>query len=64
VKAFGTTAHATALLLDQRWSAKIKYQIVDFGTETVRITALTPFLGTALAVSTQPFAINFMLASD
>jgi len=27
-------------LLDQHWSAKIEYQIVDLGTEPVRITAL------------------------
>jgi outer membrane immunogenic protein len=27
-------------LLDQRWTAKIEYQFVDLGTETVRITAL------------------------
>jgi outer membrane immunogenic protein len=26
-------------LLDQHWSAKIEYQFVDLGTETVRITA-------------------------
>src|SRR5215813_8995483 len=27
-------------LLDQHWSAKIEYQFVDLGTETVRVTAL------------------------
>jgi opacity protein-like surface antigen len=28
------------LLLDQHWSAKIEYQFVDLGTETVPVTAL------------------------
>jgi outer membrane immunogenic protein len=28
-------------LLDQHWSAKIEYQFVDLGTETVRVTALS-----------------------
>jgi outer membrane immunogenic protein len=32
-------------LLDQHWSAKIEYQFVDLGTETVRITALATFPG-------------------
>ena len=32
-------------LLDQHWSAKIEYQFVDLGTETVRITALAPCSG-------------------
>jgi outer membrane immunogenic protein len=27
-------------LLDQHWSAKIEYQFVDLGTETVRVAAL------------------------
>ena len=27
-------------LLDQHWSAKIEYQFVDLGTETVRVVAL------------------------
>jgi len=27
-------------LLDQHWSAKIEYQFVDLGTDTVRVTAL------------------------
>jgi outer membrane immunogenic protein len=28
-------------LLDQHWSAKIEYQFVDLGTETIRVTALS-----------------------
>jgi outer membrane immunogenic protein len=28
-------------LLDQHWSAKLEYQFVDLGTQTVRVTALT-----------------------
>jgi outer membrane immunogenic protein len=30
-------------LLDQHWSAKIEYQFVDLGTETVRVTAVALF---------------------
>jgi outer membrane immunogenic protein len=33
-------------MLDQHWSAKIEYQFVDLGTETVRIIA-APFPGSA-----------------
>jgi hypothetical protein len=50
VKAFRTACRSDDMLPDQRCSAKIEYQFVDLGTETVRITALTPFLGTAPAV--------------
>jgi outer membrane immunogenic protein len=32
-------------LLDQHWSAKVEYQFVDLGTETVRITMLFPGAG-------------------
>jgi outer membrane immunogenic protein len=35
-----TAGGGAELLLDQHWSAKIEYQFVDLGTETVRITAL------------------------
>jgi len=28
-------------LLDQHWSAKVEYQFVDLGTETIRVTALS-----------------------
>jgi opacity protein-like surface antigen len=35
-------------LLDQHWSAKIEYQFVDLGTETVRITA-PPCVGSGCA---------------
>ena len=28
-------------LLDQHWSAKIEYQFIDLGTETVRVTAVS-----------------------
>lgn len=32
-------------LLDRHWSAKIEYQFVDLGTQTVRVTALVPVTG-------------------
>jgi outer membrane immunogenic protein len=32
-------------LLDRHWSAKIEYQFVDLGTQTVRATALVPNTG-------------------
>jgi outer membrane immunogenic protein len=35
-----TTGGGAEWLLDQHWSAKIEYQFVDLGTETVRVTAL------------------------
>ena len=33
-------------LLDQHWSAKIEYQFVDLGTDTVRLTAVANAPGT------------------
>jgi len=39
-------------LLDRHWSAKIEYQFVDLGTQTVRVTALdasSPVPGTVPA---------------
>jgi outer membrane immunogenic protein len=38
-------------LLDQHWSAKVEYQFVDLGTETVRVAAL-------VASSTTPASFN------
>jgi outer membrane immunogenic protein len=32
-------------LLDQHWSAKIEYQFVDLGTQTVRVTAVGSVIG-------------------
>jgi outer membrane immunogenic protein len=32
-------------LLDRRWSAKIEYQFVDLGTQTVRVTAVSSVIG-------------------
>lgn len=46
-------------LLDQHWSAKIEYQFVDLGTETVRITALVPFAETTPASFNAAFHDRF-----
>jgi outer membrane immunogenic protein len=47
-------------LLDQHWSAKIEYQFVDLGTETVRITALSicPATSCGTPVGTIPSSFN------
>ena len=42
-------------LLDQHWSAKVEYQFVDLGTETIRVTAL--FLASQPA-GTAPSSFN------
>jgi outer membrane immunogenic protein len=44
-------------LLDQHWSAKIEYQFIDLGTDTVRITA-TPCPVTTCAGATPPSAAS------
>jgi len=59
VKAFRTACRSDDMLPDERCSAKIEYQFVDFGTETVRITALTPFLGTTPASFNAAFRNQF-----
>jgi outer membrane immunogenic protein len=41
-------------LLDQHWSAKIEYQFVDLGTETVRFTAVAVCTVTALCIGGPP----------
>jgi len=46
-------------LVDQHWSAKIEYQFVDLGTETVRVTAISNFLGTAPASFNAAFHDRF-----
>jgi outer membrane immunogenic protein len=43
-----TAGGGAEYLLDQHWSAKIEYQFVDLGTETVRITA-PPCVGSGCA---------------
>jgi opacity protein-like surface antigen len=43
IKTGFTAGGGAEWLLDQHWSAKIEYQFVDLGTETVRVTALAPF---------------------
>jgi opacity protein-like surface antigen len=35
--------------LDQHFSAKVEYQFVELGSETVRVTALAPVLGKSLS---------------
>jgi outer membrane immunogenic protein len=48
-------------LLDQHWSAKIEYQFVDLGTETVRVTAFTACqvaFCTAIAPGASPSFFN------
>lgn len=44
-------------LLDQHWSAKIEYQFVDLGTQTVRVTALSA-AGIGLPPGTIPASFN------
>ena len=40
VKAFRTACRSDDMLPDERCSAKIEYQFVDLGTETVRMLAI------------------------
>jgi len=40
-----TAGGGTEWLFDSHWSAKIEYQFVDLGTQTVRVTALASLLG-------------------
>lgn len=46
-------------LLDQHWSAKIEYQFVDLGTQTVRVTAVAVTPGTAPASFNAAFRDQF-----
>ena len=41
IKTGWTAGGGVEWLLDQHWSAKIEYQFVNLGTETVRVTAAT-----------------------
>jgi outer membrane immunogenic protein len=41
IKTGWTAGGGAEWLLDQHWSAKIEYQLVSLGTETVRVTAIT-----------------------
>jgi outer membrane immunogenic protein len=41
IKTGWTAGGGVEWLLDQHWSAKIEYQVVDLGTDTARVTALT-----------------------
>jgi outer membrane immunogenic protein len=46
-------------LLDQHWSAKIEYQFVDLGTETVRVTAVSVCtIVCGVPFGTQPASLN------
>jgi hypothetical protein len=45
-------------LLDQHWSAKVEYQFVDLGTETIRVTALSTDLITAHCCTPATLSIN------
>jgi outer membrane immunogenic protein len=52
----GWTAGAGAeYLLDQHWTAKIEYQFVDLGTDTVRLTAV------AMVPGNSPSSFNLAL---
>ena len=42
-----TAGGGAEYLLDQHWTAKIEYQFVDLGTDTVRLTAVTTVAGTS-----------------
>ena len=46
-------------LLDQHWSAKIEYQFVDLGTQTVRVTAVATAPGTIPASFNAAFRDQF-----
>ena len=47
-------------LFDQHWSAKIEYQFVDLGTETVRVTAVAVSVpGTTLSSFNAAFRDQF-----
>jgi outer membrane immunogenic protein len=46
-------------LLDQHWSAKVEYQFVDLGTETVRIVNLIRVAGFAPASFNTAFRDQF-----
>jgi len=41
VRAGWTAGGGIEWLLDRHWSAKIKYQLVDLGTQTLRVAALS-----------------------
>lgn len=41
VRARWTAGGGIEWLLDRHWSAKIKYQLVDLGTQTLRVAALS-----------------------
>jgi outer membrane immunogenic protein len=57
-----TAGGGAELLLDQHWSAKIEYLIVDLGTETVPVTAValcTPAFGCATGTTLSSFNAVF-----
>ena len=53
-----TAGGGAEYLLDQHWSAKIEYQFVDLGSETVRITGLVPCPPGVCGLPTPPLS-NF-----
>jgi outer membrane immunogenic protein len=54
-----TAGGGAELLLDQHWSAKIEYQLVDLGTDTVRVTALAAPPGLTAASFNAAFRDRF-----
>jgi opacity protein-like surface antigen len=50
-----TAGGGAELRLDAHWSAKLEYQFVDLGTESLRVSAVAFFPGTAPASFTAAF---------